>query len=381
MYPPVEGDGNVSAIRIKDGRVDMKARYVDTERLKFERGAGQTLFGLYRNPFTNHPCVRAAVDSTASTNLVYWGDQLLVLIEGGLPYAMDPDTLETRGYDPFKVPGITFTAHLKVDSISEELIWVTSPWCVPIHDCVITTNFVVLFLWPFKADVDRMKIGSQHWAWSDDEPATFIVVPRLKERVPVSWQPGEYRVYKWRSNAFMVHAASAWEDDAGKIFLVNASADFVLWEIDPSQPNNSVVPDPTVVLDLSSEFSRVDERFIGRYYNVIFLPVILPGKQPNGFPMPLSLDGLAKVDKQRHETEFFCPGNTCLLEKPIFIPRSNVSPEGDGWIIVLVQRHESRKSDLVVLDTSGFSQPVAIIELPLFVRNQTHGRGEMNKIH
>ncbi|KAG7406684.1 Lignostilbene-alpha,beta-dioxygenase isozyme III [Fusarium oxysporum f. sp. rapae] len=100
----------------------MKARYVDTERLKFERGAGQTLFGLYRNPFTNHPCVRAAVDSTASTNLVYWGDQLLVLIEGGLPYAMDPDTLETRGYDPFKVPGITFTAHLKVDPISEELI-------------------------------------------------------------------------------------------------------------------------------------------------------------------------------------------------------------------------------------------------------------------
>lgn len=30
---PIEGDGNVCALRIKDGRVDLKIRYVDTERL------------------------------------------------------------------------------------------------------------------------------------------------------------------------------------------------------------------------------------------------------------------------------------------------------------------------------------------------------------
>src|SRR5690606_23417143 len=52
--PPIEGDGNICALRIKDGHVDMKVRYVDTERLRLERQANKRLFGLYRNPFSHH---------------------------------------------------------------------------------------------------------------------------------------------------------------------------------------------------------------------------------------------------------------------------------------------------------------------------------------
>lgn len=74
---PFDGDGNISAFRFYDGRVDMKTRYIETERHKLERKANKALFGLYRNPFTHHPCVRAAVDSMTNTNLVYWADQLL----------------------------------------------------------------------------------------------------------------------------------------------------------------------------------------------------------------------------------------------------------------------------------------------------------------
>lgn len=68
---PLDGDGSISAFRFHDGRVDMKLRYIETERFKLERKANQALFGIYRNPFTHHPCVRAAVDSTANTNLVF----------------------------------------------------------------------------------------------------------------------------------------------------------------------------------------------------------------------------------------------------------------------------------------------------------------------
>jgi len=120
--PPIEGDGNVCALRIRDGRVSLKTRYVDTERLRLERKAGERLFGLYRNPFSHHPCVRAAVDSTANTNLVYWAGKLLALKESALPYAVDPDTLETLSYDPFRSPGKTFSAHPKVDPFTNELV-------------------------------------------------------------------------------------------------------------------------------------------------------------------------------------------------------------------------------------------------------------------
>ncbi|KAK7417304.1 transcriptional regulatory protein rco1 [Neonectria magnoliae] len=87
LYPlregnlPIEGDGNICAFRIRNGRVDMKTRDVDTQRLLLERQANKRLFGLYRNPFSHHPCVRAAVDSTANTNLVFWAGKLLALKE------------------------------------------------------------------------------------------------------------------------------------------------------------------------------------------------------------------------------------------------------------------------------------------------------------
>lgn len=41
-----------------------------------------------------------------------------------LPYAVDPNTLETRGYNPFEgqIQSKTFTAHPKVDPFTNELV-------------------------------------------------------------------------------------------------------------------------------------------------------------------------------------------------------------------------------------------------------------------
>ncbi|KAI1848593.1 hypothetical protein JX266_005452 [Neoarthrinium moseri] len=422
--PPVEGDGNMSVFRIHDGKVDLKVRYVDTERLRLERAANKRLFGLYRNPYTHHPCVRAAVDSTANTNLVHWSGHILALKEGGLPYAVDPDTLATRAYDPFKSPGKTFSAHPKVDPFSEELVvygyeakelgsddvvtysitrdgtvkdvqWNHAPWPAPIHDCAITTNFIILFMWPFQSDVNAMEGGGQHWKWTNDRNVTFQVIPRRADKVPSGWEVGESRVYQWTRNAFLVHSAAAWEDKSGKVYIEtsrvygnlfpdwaseadlpadpNPESDFVRWELDLSQPTNSTVPDPEVVVPLTSEFPRIDERLMGRKYNIIYLPVAAPDIPANGLPMITSLNALAKVDKAAGTTEFFKPGHPCVVEEPIFIPRSKSSPEGDGWILSMVQHIEQRSSDLVILDSRNFTKPIAIIKMPLYLRGQIHG--------
>ena len=58
---PIDGDGNISVFQFHNGRVDMKTRYIETERYKLERKANKQLFGLYRNPFTHHPCVRFVI--------------------------------------------------------------------------------------------------------------------------------------------------------------------------------------------------------------------------------------------------------------------------------------------------------------------------------
>ncbi|KAK2688948.1 hypothetical protein QWA68_012506 [Fusarium oxysporum] len=423
---PLDGDGHVSAFRIHNGRVDMKIKYVETERYKLERKAGKALFGLYRNPFTHHPCVRAAVDSTANTNMVYWANRLLALKESALPYEMHPDTLETLCYDPFggQVKAKAFTAHPKIDPFSNELVvygyeakglatrdiviysldrsgikhdeqWIESPWCAPIHDCVITPNFIVLILWPFEANVERMKAGKQHWAWDYNLPATFIVVPRRKtSKVPDSWKQGEHRVYHWK-NCMNIHAGSAWEEDNGKLYLESsrvhdnafpffppedgrmpapdAKADFVRWEIDLNAPSGTQLVDPEIILDVPSEFPRIDERFMTKRNEYIFLNVFIPETSQGGKNIFHGLNGLAMHSHSTGETKWFFAGKDSLVQEPIFIPRTPDAPEGDGWIIAMLERRVANRSELVVLDTKEFEKPVAFIQLPMHLKTQVHG--------
>lgn len=127
--------------------------------------------GKYRNKYTD--AVKFAVRSTANTNIVYFNGQLLALKEDSPPYAMDPETLETKGLYDFdgQLPSVTFTAHPKFDPITKEMIcfgyeakgngtpdicyytisrdgrftqtvWLVSPVCGMIHDFAVTENYV-----------------------------------------------------------------------------------------------------------------------------------------------------------------------------------------------------------------------------------------------
>lgn len=422
---PIDGDGNISAFRFHNGCVDMKMRYIETERYKLERKANKALFGLYRNPFTHHPCVKAAVDSTANTNLVLWADKLLALKEVALPYAVDPDTLETIGYDPFEgqIKSKTFTAHPKVDPVTGELVvfgyeakglatldivtyalnqkgekteefWLKSPWCAFIHDCAITPDFIVLFLWPFEANLARMKAGKQHWAWSYDLPATFLVVPRRKNSgLKHGWQDGEHRVYKWK-NCMPIHTSGAWEDgstifvessrvhdnafpffppDDGRMPSPETKADFVRWELDLTLPSGSIVPDPLVVLDLPSEFPRIDERFMTKKYEWLFLNVFIPENMNGNKNIFHGLNGLAMYCNKTGKPRFFHAGEDSLCQEPIFIPRSEDAAEGDGWVMTLIERRVAGRCDVAIIDTKEFEKPVALIQLPFHVKAQIHG--------
>lgn len=123
-FHPVDGDGLVSALRIHGGHADFKQRFVETERLKLERKAGRAMFGTFRNPFTHHPCVRQAIDATANTHILIHAGKMLALSERGAPYEVDPNTLDTLGYNPFGnlCKSKTFSAHCKADPATGELV-------------------------------------------------------------------------------------------------------------------------------------------------------------------------------------------------------------------------------------------------------------------
>jgi carotenoid cleavage dioxygenase-like enzyme len=68
---PFDGEGNVAMFRFADGHVDLKTRYVRTQRFKAQEAARQALFGMYRNPYTDDPAVHGLSRGTANTHVVY----------------------------------------------------------------------------------------------------------------------------------------------------------------------------------------------------------------------------------------------------------------------------------------------------------------------
>lgn len=281
--------------------------------------------------------------------------------------------------------------------------WVKSPWCGPIHDCAITPNWLILVQWPFEANVERMKKGGHHWAWSYDLPATFIVVPRRKStKLPEGWKEGEYRVYHDR-NVMLIHTAGAWEADDGNTLFVettrvhdngfpffppddgrmpapDAKADFARFKLDLTQPTGSkLAREPEVVLDIPAEFPRVDERFLSKPYDVSWINVMTPAEQRDPVPPGEEhlvwggLDGVAMHRYSTGETKIYWAGFDGICQEPIFIPRSDDAEEGDGWVMCMVERRTANLCEVILLDTRDFTKPKAVIKLPFHVKSQVHG--------
>lgn len=199
-----------------------------------------------------------------------------------------------------------------------------------------------------------------------------------------------------------IHTGGAWEDENGIIYLEssrvhdnafpffpsedgrvppeNTKADFVRWKIDPSQPTNTALPDPHVVLDIPSEFPRIDERFMTRAYDYLWLNVFIPESSTGERNIFHALNGLAQHSHKTGETEYYYCGDDSLVQEPVFVPRSANAPEGDGWVMALVERVKENRSEVVILDTKDFQKPVAIVRLPFHVKAQIHGNWVENKV-
>lgn len=240
----INGDGCINALRLHNGHADFKSRYVRTEKFCIERAARQSVYGKYRNRYTDDPRVKHAVHSTANTHVVYFENQILALKEDSKPYAMDPDTLQTKGYYDFhgQYSAPTHTAHPKIDTKTGEMItmgyeakgdsttdiayylfdkdgkkleecWVNAPYAGMMHDMAATEKWIIFPLTPLKSvSVDLLKQGHKHFAWDEHKPLVFGILPRRNPK------PEDVRWYTFQ-NAFFGHVGNAFDGDDGCVYL------------------------------------------------------------------------------------------------------------------------------------------------------------------
>lgn len=266
LYPDdvfINGDGAIDAVRIRNGHADFKQKYVRTEKFVVERAARQSVYGKYRNRYTDDPRVKHKVHSTANTHIVYFENQLLALKEDSQPYAMDPDTLETKGkHNPSFIlsffrnspyltglydfhgqyVGPTHTAHPKLDPHTGEYLtmgyeakgdattdvvyylfdkngkkleecWFNAPYVGMMHDMAATDKWIIFILPPLATvPLDLMESGHKHFAWDEKKPLMFGILPRRNPK------PEDVKWFQY-DNAFYGHTGNAFDDEDGCVYL------------------------------------------------------------------------------------------------------------------------------------------------------------------
>ncbi|KAK0389346.1 hypothetical protein NLU13_2921 [Sarocladium strictum] len=435
-FPPVfeddihfNGDGNITAIRIQDGHADYKQRYVHTDRFIAETAARKSLFGRYRNPFTDSDQVKAVIRTAANTNITFWRGMLLATKEDGPPYAMDPVSLETIGRYDFEgqVQSPTFTAHPKFDPETGEMIcfayeaggngndgsrrlavwtinadgvkteeaWYDAPFCGMIHDCGISKNYVVLPMTPLKCSLERLQKGGNHWAWDPKEDQWYGLVPRRGGKP-------EDIIWFRSTNAFHGHVAGCYEDEQGKVIFDLTVADGNVffffppedhpvgtvakrnnlksptqrWVFDPKSPSGSWV-EPSVTWDTSGEFSRIDDRYVTKKYNHFWQAKIDPTREYDGAKCGSPAGGLfnclAHYTWDPKSEDVYWAGPRATFQEPSFIPKDD-GGEGEGWLIALLNHLDVLRNDVVIFDALNLAKgPVATIHLPMKLRLGLHG--------
>jgi len=216
QYPPMlghdtylSGDGMISMLRFENGHVDFKSRYVMTDRLKNDRAARRSHYGLYRNPNTDDPSVRNGKRGAANTTPIYHGGKLLALKEDSRAMELHPFTLETIGEWDFegRLRSETMTAHPRYDPDTGELYffgyeagglatrdvaycvadkegklvreeWFEVPYVSLMHDFVVTREHVIFPVFPTVADPERIKAGGPHWGWDPSKETWVGIMPR-----------------------------------------------------------------------------------------------------------------------------------------------------------------------------------------------------------
>ncbi|MFJ4141198.1 carotenoid oxygenase family protein [Pseudomonas sp. NPDC089734] len=427
QFPPMleqdiffNGDGLVSAFFFKDGKVSLRRRYVKTARLMAQRREGRSLNGIYRNAYTNDP-LAAADNTTANTTVLKHNGILLAMKEDALPYAMDPDTLETLGVHDWngQIKSTSFTAHPKIDAATGNLlafsyeakgdgspdmayfeigpdgqllheIWFQAPYAAMVHDFAVTENHVVFPIIPLKVDLERMKRGGQHFQWDPEQAQLFAVLPRHGKASDVRW-------FKGPANAFQGHTLNAFEEGrlihldmpvtSGNVFYFfpqedgfipspeSLSSSLFRWTFNLDSQNDQVEPQP--LNDYPCEFPRVDDRYVGRPYEhgfVIAFDPTRPYRAENG-PMPFQFFNLlTHFNLKTGASDSWFAGDSECFQEPIFVPRSADAPEGDGYVIALLNHIADYASELVVLDSRDMaSGPVARVKIPFRMRMSLHG--------
>jgi len=211
-----DGDGVVTAVRLRNGGAEGACRFVDSRERAAEQRLGRRVFRGFGTP-AHHPAA-ARVKQPVNVGAMRWGGGLYALGEGAKPHALEEDTLRTVGESdlggalqsafaahPHRVEarrasynfGVRYGRTLSLDVIElpdagPARLLCTVPMRSPryLHDFAVTGRRAVFVLPPLVADVDELLGGTgpvaAAYRWRQDL-ATELLTVELDPPHRVTW--------------------------------------------------------------------------------------------------------------------------------------------------------------------------------------------------
>jgi all-trans-8'-apo-beta-carotenal 15,15'-oxygenase len=402
----LDGDGMVAALRFDADGASLVHRYVRSTKWVDEEAAGRALYRTFGTAFAGDRLLRGiALASPVNVSVYPFAGRYLAFGEQGLPWDLDPETLETRGLYTFG-GGVNevspFSAHPKIDPESGELVnfgvsfSATQPCLhlyrfdpagvlqarhrVPLdrpcslHDFVLSRRYAFFYVSPLLLDMASLAAGGktilEALSWEPERGSRLLVVERESGALAASIPIGE---------RYSLHGIHAHEDERGRPIV-----DFV--ELDrPIYDQYEVIPDlfqdvqrgrpVRFVLDLergevaerreiaydrAPDFPAIDPRRAGHPYDDLWMLGIgktgQPGRKFFDQIVHLTWSEPAKADLWQ------APPGTYLGGEPAFAP----DPADDRGGAVICQSFDSQtgESAFLVFDAYDVARgPVAVLPL------------------
>jgi len=387
------GVGMVHGIRIEGGKADWY-------RNRWVRGSEACAVLGEELP----PGPRADGNDAPNTNVVGLAGRTFAIVEaGGKPVELGYE-LNTIAHNPFDgtLAG-SYTAHPHHDPVTDEMHAITyrgdeqnKVWHVvldshaqvireeaiavsdgpSIHDCAITENYVLVFDLPVTFSMKMLLSGYRFpYAWNDAHQARVGLLPRKGSGGDIIWVPVE--------PCYVFHPANAYETADGKVIVDVVAHETMFasskrgpdseksrmerWTIDPAAGTTR----RAVIHDHAQEFPRYDERLTTKPYRYTYTIAI-----PDGVSAEWALADtrLFKHDLENGTTAIHDFGPGRHPGEFVFVPRSEIGAEDDGWLIGLVVNMNDETTALVILNADDFSgSPQAVVHLPHRVPPGFHG--------
>ncbi len=423
QFPPLfpddtylSGDCMMRMLRFENGHVDLKQRYVQSERFKEERRARRALYGRYRSPYTDDASVRGKSRAVYNTTPIFHGGRLLALKEDSHGMEIHPRTLETLGEWDYrgKLRSQTMTAHPRFDPRSGEMLffgyeagglatrdvaylkanrdgeltheeWLQVPYCSLMHDFVVTQEHTIFPVFPITADRARLEAGGAHWIWEPTKESYVGIMPRNGSVAQLRWFRGPPRSAFHYMNAFTEGHRVHMDFGCGRIapfpFIRAATGiqvkpeemagAFVRWTFDLSKPGDGY---EETILGPGGDMPRAADKDAMRDYEIGYYQTFDPTLGPPNIAGPVGpgFNTILRIEVRSGKLKRFVPDGASTVQEHVHI--ASKQPGHEGYLGFIVDRHAENLSEFFLLEAQQPDKgPIARIKIPFRLRVGVHG--------